>query len=1004
MKFKKLIAMLLTCVLFVPMIGMAEETKVGELLINGDFETLTSNGGFLVWGQKEGISPSSDIKYDGEYSMMISKDYLSQRVYGVLGGGTYTLSGYYMGNVPRVKVDCYKNDENGSRVHLGGEYLDVASATEKRAVRNFRKFSLEYTLPADTLFVDVMLRNSLEESPTTYIDNVSLVGPKTATNESALPSEAIYPPVEGATNLIENGSFEMLTNGVPEPFGCYKGWENNQRIQVLKSEAMAHDGKNCMLITAEKTGINPWINYKIPVEGGARYQILMWICSSISSGYSGMKLEFYDHPEVKAEYDAGYSQSWSHKSTNNVWKQTAVEFVAPDDAVLVAIYPRLFGSGSLYIDDLQCYKIGNTPQMKLNTDQVFYYDDWKHDGIVTVSKTVHFAGPTLDKVEMSFVDGEEVLYEDSCAFVGDSVSLTFPMKTFKEKQKEYKIKVQVLDTDGNVFDRQEQRVYMYPRPSYLNENGDFIIDGEIFNPVFSYHHSIKYWDQAIEMGVNTVQQYNDGVEQGKAILDAAAEKGLKVLANLYGNMRPPSHPDVIESRKAYIESIKDHPALLGYLLFDEPFYNINDPEPYLHDSYKLIRDIDPDHPVLIMDEGGGHDGTTQKYCDVLSIDPYIANLYFLGEDAVGTHPAETVMEADAQAYYNKPIYSLLQAFEFKEYMPTSDELRNMVYQNFLAGAHATGYYCFEESQPGKNLDETELWDGIKAMAGDELDELFDVFIEKKYPVFNELRSDDAWIFAYEKEGKIHYIVQNKRQSEVMVTLPTTSFDGSVNLGNYTVQLTDKKGVKMETGESLQLTMDAVAVVRLVVTPETGTDLSGLTTMQFYDLYNYAWARTEIEKLNAKGLVNDYTPKSFAPGKNITRGDFALFLVRTLGLEGEDAENFADVDPDAEYAKEIAIGRAAGILNGIGDNKYNPEAEISRQDMMTIIARGMKLLGTEADLSGFSDTGLIADYALEGVRAMVGTGLVKGNADGTLNPLGNTTRAEAAVIMSRILAQ
>lgn len=1000
---KRILAALLAVLLLVPMQGLAEETAAEEFLVNGDMEMLTSNGGFVVWGAKEGISPSSDTKFDGNYSMMVSSDYLTQRVYGIVGGTVYTLSGHYKGGEPRLKLEFWTKDDNGSTVHLGGDYLDVAAGTERREVRGFKHFSLEYTAPEGATFVDVMIRSNID-GETSYVDNMSLMGAKTAANETPLPPEYIYPPVEGAANLIENGSFEELTNGVPEPFGCYQGWEDNSRIEVVEGAAMAHDGERCVLISAEKTGINPWINYRIPVEGGARYQILMWISSSISSGYSSMKLEFYNQPEVKAEYDAGYSQSWNHKSTQNVWKQTAVEFVAPDDAVMLVIYPRLYGSGSLYVDDVQCYKIRETPRLELNTDQVFYYEDWQHDGIVTVEKTVHFNGPALSKVEMQFVDGEEALYEDSCAFEGDSVRLTFPMKLFTEKQKEYKIKVRVLDAEGNVFDTLEQRVYMYPRPSYLSENGDFIIDGEIFNPVFSYHHSIKYWDAAIEMGVNTVQQYNDGVEQGKAILDAAAEKGLKVLANLYGDMRPPSHPDVIEKRKEYIESIKDHPALLGYLLFDEPFYNINDPEEYLHDSYKLIRDIDPHHPVLIMDEGGGHDGTTQKYCDVLSIDPYIANLVFLGNDKVGTHPAETVMQADAQAYYNKPIYSLLQAFDFKEYMPTPEDLRNMVYQNFLAGAHATGYYCFEDAQPGKNLDETELWDIIKSMAENELEELFDVFIEKKYPVFNEVRTDDAWIFAYEKEGSIHYIVQNKRQSEVTATLPTVSIDGAVDLGNYTASLVDAKGGKLEKGETLQLTLDPVAVVRLTVRPENGTDLSGLTTMQFQDLYNYPWARTQIEKLNAEGLVNDYTPKSFAPGENITRGDFALFLVRTLGLTGEGAETFADVDPDAEYAKELAIGRAAGILNGIGDNKYNPEAEITRQDMMTIIARGMNLLGTEADLSGFSDTALIADYALEGVRAMVGTGLVRGNADGTLNPLGNTTRAEAAVIMSRILAQ
>ena len=65
------------------------------------------------------------------------------------------------------------------------------------------------------------------------------------------------------------------------------------------------------------------------------------------------------------------------------------------------------------------------------------------------------------------------------------------------------------------------------------------------------------------------------------------------------------------------------------------------------------------------------------------------------------------------------------------------------------------------------------------------------------------------------------------------------------------------------------------------------------------------------------------------------------------------------------------------------------------------SRAMKLAGA-ADLGAFSDAGSIADYAQSHVAAMVAEGLIKGNADGTINPRGNTTRAEAAVIMQRII--
>ena len=75
-------------------------------------------------------------------------------------------------------------------------------------------------------------------------------------------------------------------------------------------------------------------------------------------------------------------------------------------------------------------------------------------------------------------------------------------------------------------------------------------------------------------------------------------------------------------------------------------------------------------------------------------------------------------------------------------------------------------------------------------------------------------------------------------------------------------------------------------------------------------------------------------------------------------------------------------------------------------MMVISARGLRYVNKlkESDEMGvsFSDESLIADYARKDVAAMVGEGIIKGNADGTINPRGNATRAEAAVIMDRIL--
>ncbi|MBQ7032263.1 MAG: S-layer homology domain-containing protein [Clostridia bacterium] len=998
---KRITAICLLCVLLLGCIGLsagAEEAKE-NLLRNGDMEKVSTNGHPLIWTEVEEIKSTTEYHRSGNYAMKIEKEYTQQSVYGIIPGEEYQLEVWYLaaGGVPRIKGSWWIDHEDGTRDAAGGDYLPVAE-NSGRPQGKWTKFSYTLTAPENVTRLTIMLRFALGEA-VAIVDDVSVTGHTEGAGDAALSEDQIFPTVEDTGEIIENGSFEKLTDGKPEgAWGAYKkNFVGNEYVSI---ENFGHTGDKSARLTAAKTGTNPWINYAIPVEEGARYQVTLWIFTEIKSGYYSMKLEFYNSEECTAETSVGYSQSWQHKKSGGRWKQVSVEFIAPATTKTTKIYPRLYGAGYVYIDDVSCRQIVEQPIFDMDTDQVFYYSDYKPKGVATLTKK-YYSGEEIGDAKFYFLDGETVLAEETMPFAGESVEFQYSMKLFEEKQKEYTIRAEVLKPDGTVYRQYNQPVYKYDRPSNINEKGEIIVDGEVFHPIFSYHHPEANFEEAKEMGVNTIQQY--ALEYlGKEYLDYCHEHGLKVLVMMYADMRPPAHPEVKQARLDKLAYCKGHPAVLGYALMDEPYYNINDPEDLLRESYKMLRDYDMEKPVFMVDEASENQDIIGKYCDIVAVDPYIASR---GKDAVGTQPTYGVSLADKGGDYNKPVFSLLQAFDFQEYWPTDMELKNMVYQNFLAGAYSTGYFAFDRAKDGKPLDETEIWDIIVEMGEKDIPELFDVFVDHAYPVVFEQRTDVAWIYGYFKEGNIHIICLNKTQKDQVVSIPLVSFDEKVHVNGFTAQIHREKTTSVtEEGDTLTVSMGPVEVVNCVVTPKEAIDESLLTTMRFVDLYDYAWARNQIEMLAAKELVNYPTYKSFQPGRNITRGEFALFLVRTLGLEGETAENFVDVEPDAEYAKELAIGRAAGILNGIGDNKYNPEAEITRQDMMTIIARGMKLLETEADLTGFSDTGLIADYALEGVRAMVGTGLVKGNADGTLNPLGNTTRAEAAVIMSRILAQ
>ncbi len=175
---------------------------------------------------------------------------------------------------------------------------------------------------------------------------------------------------------------------------------------------------------------------------------------------------------------------------------------------------------------------------------------------------------------------------------------------------------------------------------------------------------------------------------------------------------------------------------------------------------------------------------------------------------------------------------------------------------------------------------------------------------------------------------------------------------------------------------------------------------------FKDTEGVAWAKKPIEVLASKGILKGTLEGEYEPQEKITRADFLYFLINTLGISAEFDENFDDIGSKEYYYKEIGIAKALGIAKGTGDNKFSPEASISRQDMMVLTQRALlmqkiiKQEGNAAELKRFRDKELVADYAVESVASVVKEGLIIG-AYNRLNPLGNLTRAEAAVFLYRI---
>lgn len=176
---------------------------------------------------------------------------------------------------------------------------------------------------------------------------------------------------------------------------------------------------------------------------------------------------------------------------------------------------------------------------------------------------------------------------------------------------------------------------------------------------------------------------------------------------------------------------------------------------------------------------------------------------------------------------------------------------------------------------------------------------------------------------------------------------------------------------------------------------------------FSDLSGYSWAANSIGVLASKGIADGTSDETFSPGIAITRGEYISWLIKTLGLSADLSSNFDDLSKTSKYYDEIGIARKLGICNGVGSNKFSPDKPVSRQDMMVLTLKALKvadkklLTGTKNDIKKYSDVSKIAGYAVESVATMVREGFIVGNGK-NINPNSNTTRAEAAQVLYKIL--
>lgn len=188
------------------------------------------------------------------------------------------------------------------------------------------------------------------------------------------------------------------------------------------------------------------------------------------------------------------------------------------------------------------------------------------------------------------------------------------------------------------------------------------------------------------------------------------------------------------------------------------------------------------------------------------------------------------------------------------------------------------------------------------------------------------------------------------------------------------------------------------------------EINGQLGSKYFDDVDasWFWAAKEIDYLYEAGVVKGTGERMYSPAANIQRGDFILMLVRAYGLEGEFTENFSDVPVGSYYYDAIGIAKMHGVALGIGEDRFAPNDPMTRQDMMTLVARTLSTIGkplpagTKTDLEAFLDWNKVSSYAEIPVATLIKSGIIKGDDQGMIQPLNHTSRAEIAVVVYRLL--
>ncbi|MEI7026224.1 NEAT domain-containing protein [Paenibacillus sp. y28] len=165
-----------------------------------------------------------------------------------------------------------------------------------------------------------------------------------------------------------------------------------------------------------------------------------------------------------------------------------------------------------------------------------------------------------------------------------------------------------------------------------------------------------------------------------------------------------------------------------------------------------------------------------------------------------------------------------------------------------------------------------------------------------------------------------------------------------------------------------------------------------------------WAKEYVERAVSLGIVNGYEDGTFRPDDEISRAEFTVLISRVLQLEDTgSALNYSDLSLVPDWAKsDLAKVAAAGMISSYEDNTFRADRSITRSEIAVIVARALNLQLDDADSLNFADEQAVPPWAYAHVAAAYSKGIMNGRDNNQFAPAANATRAEAIKLILALL--